>query len=335
MSLAACARCRTELAPNARACPVCGALVHGDALKRLAAQAERAAQAGDVFAARDHWQQALDLLPPDSQQFSTIQMRVDGLSRQIASSAVGLPAGAGTTQGWKQRAGGIGAIAVLLVSKLKFLLLGLTKASTFLSMFAFFGVYWSIYGWPLALGLVLGIYVHEMGHVAMLRRLGIEAGAPLFIPGVGALVMLKQRVTDPLTDAMIGLAGPVGGLAAALTSMVLYLLTGVKVFLAIAELTAFLNLFNLIPVWQLDGSRGLSVLARGERWGLVAVIVLAVLATQVGILYIVGAVAIWRTIGSVPGPGDRRLLAVYSALVITLSWLAHGVTTQTIAGAAN
>ena len=60
---------------------------------------------------------------------------------------------------------------LLLVSKLKFLLLGLTKASTFISMFAFFGVYWSIYGWPLALGLVLSIYIHEMGHVAMLRRL--------------------------------------------------------------------------------------------------------------------------------------------------------------------
>ena len=60
-------------------------------------------------------------------------------------------------------------------------------------MFAFFGVYWSIYGWPLALGLVVSIYIHEMGHVAMLRRLGIAAGAPLFIPGMGAVVMLKQH----------------------------------------------------------------------------------------------------------------------------------------------
>ena len=104
------------------------------------------------------------------------------------------------------------------LGKLKFLLLGLTKASTFVSMFAFFGVYWSIYGWPLALGLVLSIYIHEMGHVAMLRRLGIAAGAPMFIPGVGALVMLKQHVADPLTDAKIGLAGPVWGLGAALAA---------------------------------------------------------------------------------------------------------------------
>jgi hypothetical protein len=48
-------------------------------------------------------------------------------------------------------------------------------------------VHWSVYEWPLALGLVLSIYIHEMGHVAMLRRLGIDSSAPMFIPGVGAL----------------------------------------------------------------------------------------------------------------------------------------------------
>ena len=100
-------------------------------------------------------------------------------------------------------------------------------------MFAFFGVYWSIYGWPLALGLVVSIYIHEMGHVAMLRRLGIGASAPMFIPGVGALVMLKQRVDDPLTDAKIGLAGPVWGLGAAVAAFAAYLVTGAKIWLAI------------------------------------------------------------------------------------------------------
>ena len=119
---------------------------------------------------------------------------------------------------WRRGALGVVTVALLLLSKLKFLLLGLTKASTFVSMFAFFGVYWSIYGWPLALGLVLSIYIHEMGHVAMLRRLGIDAGAPMFIPGVGAFVMLKQHIGDPLTDAKIGLAGPVWGLGAALAA---------------------------------------------------------------------------------------------------------------------
>ena len=98
-------------------------------------------------------------------------------------------------------------MAFCSIGKLKFLLLGLTKLSTFASMFGFIAVYWSIHGWPLAVGLAGSIYIHEMGHVAMLRRLGIQAGAPLFIPGVGALVMLKEHVTDPIVDARIGLAG--------------------------------------------------------------------------------------------------------------------------------
>ena len=226
---------------------------------------------------------------------------------------------------WRRGAAGVVTLALLLLSKLKFLLLGLTKASTFISMFAFFGVYWSVYGWPLALGLVLSIYIHEMGHVAMLRSLGIDAGAPMFIPGVGALVMLKQHIDDPLTDAKIGLAGPVWGLGAGLAASAMYAVTGARIWFAIAQLTGFLNLFNLIPVWQLDGSRGFHVLARWERWTLVLVIGLALMWTEQRLLLIVGAVAVWRAMQRDAGPGDTRVLATFVALIVSLSWLARGV----------
>ena len=61
----------------------------------------------------------------------------------------------------------------------------------------------------LALGLVLSIYVHEMGHVIALRRYGFKADAPMFIPGLGAIIRLRQHVVDPRADAQIGLAGPI------------------------------------------------------------------------------------------------------------------------------
>jgi Zn-dependent protease len=215
-------------------------------------------------------------------------------------------------------------VGALVLSKLKFLLLGLTKAGTFLSMFAFFAVYWSTYGWPLALGLVVSIYIHEMGHVAMLRALGIDAGAPLFIPGVGALVMLRQRV-DPLTDAKIGLAGPVWGVGAALTSLALFTMTRAEIWLALTQLTAFINLFNLIPIWQLDGSRGLHALSRAQRWTLVAVIVVAFVMSGQQMLLIVGAAAVWRAFQREEGPGDTRALATFAVLVILLSLLTRGV----------
>jgi len=217
------------------------------------------------------------------------------------------------------------AIGLFLLTKGKLLLLGLSKGTTFLSMIPFLAVYWAAYGWKFALGLMLSIYVHEMGHVAMLRRLGIRADAPLFIPGVGALVMLRERVTDALVDARIGLAGPVWGLSAAIAAWIAYVATGAAIFLAIAELTAFLNLFNLIPVWQLDGSRGFHVLSQRERWMILGVIGLALWITGVRLLWIVGAVVAYRTIRGETGPGHRQTVLTFAGLVLALSWLARAV----------
>ena len=321
-----CARCGTELPPVAVACPACASLIHADTLKQLAAQADVATRAGELVSARNHWATALSLLPAHSRQHATIRDRLAELGRSIDSSAAEeAPAAARRTPWWRRGAPGLVTVALLLIGKLKFLLLGLTKASTFISMFAFFGVYWSIYGWPLALGLVLSIYIHEMGHVAMLRRLGIDAGAPMFIPGVGAFVMLKQHIGDPLNEAKVGLAGPVWGLGAALAAFGIYAVTGARIWLAIAQLTGFLNLFNLIPVWQLDGSRGLHVLAQSERWVLVAAIALALVITGQRLLFIVGGVAVWRSLQHETGPGDARVLATFVVLIFALSLLARGL----------
>jgi Zn-dependent protease len=321
-----CPQCATELAPDVLACPACHALVHAQTLKRLAADADASARAGDLVAARTRWSDALALLPRHSQQHVAVGERIEELTRQIGvHQSPDTPPPPDEAPWWRRGAPGLATVAILLLSKVKFLLLGLTKASTLVSMFAFFGVYWSIFGWPLALGLVLSIYIHEMGHVAMLRRLGIAATAPMFIPGLGALVLLKQRVTDPLTDAQIGLAGPVWGLGAAIVALAVYMLTGARIWLAIAQLTGFLNLFNLIPVWQLDGSRGFHVLARGERWLLVAVIALALIATEQRLLLVVGAVAVWRALQQETGPGDTRVLATFMMLIVALAWLARSV----------
>jgi Zn-dependent protease len=320
-----CDCCGSELPPDALACPACESLVHAHALKQLAARADAAIQAGNLVDARSHWTAALSLLPTHSHQHVVIRNKVADLNRQLGAAADSPTPQRDEIPWWRRGAPGFITVAVLLGSKLKFLLLGLTKASTFVSMFAFFGVYWSIYGWPLALGLVFSIYVHEMGHVAMLRRLGIAAGAPLFIPGVGAVVMLKQHVTDPLTDAKIGLAGPVWGLGAALAAYAMHVVTGAPIWLAIAQLTGFLNLFNLIPVWQLDGSRGFHALARWERWALVAAVVVALMVTEQRLLLIVGGVAAWRALQHDAGPGDTRVLATFVALVLALSFLARSV----------
>lgn len=322
-----CAQCGTELAPHALACPACGTLVHAEKLKQLAASADAAAGAGELEQARERWERALRFLPPDSRQHALIQGRVDELAKRIESvaSAGESPPRAEGGSWWKKGIGAGVTVVLLLLGKLKFLLLGLTKASTFFSMFAFFGVYWSPHGWPLALGLVISIYIHEMGHVAMLRRLGIAASAPMFIPGIGALVLLKEHVADPLADAKIGLAGPVWGLGAGLVALGVYAATRVPVWLAIAQLNGYVNLFNLIPVWQLDGSRGFHALGRWERWVVVGVIGVAFLLTGQKLLILVGGVAVWRAVQREVGPGDGRVLATFVVLVGALAWMAAGV----------
>lgn len=321
-----CGQCGTELAPHAVACPACRALVYAERLTQLAGAAEAANAVGDRVAARTAWEEALGLLPADSEQSVVIQGRVRQLTTEIEASA---PPAATTTKSarpwWQRGVAGIISLFVLVLGKLKFLLLGLTKASTFLSMFAFFAVYWGRYGWPLALGVVLSIYIHEMGHVAALKRLGIAASAPIFIPGIGALVLLKQRVDDPLVDAEIGLAGPVAGLGAALVALMVYETTRLPIWLAIAQLTGFINLFNLIPFWQLDGSRGFHALSRDERWIVVAVVAIALWLTGQRFLLLLGGVAVYRAFQREAGPGDRRVLATFVVLVAALAWLAKGV----------
>jgi Zn-dependent protease len=323
-----CPQCGTELAPHALACPTCGALVFSDKLKSLASSADAAAASGDLSGARGRWETALRFLPADSKQYAAVQSRIADLTTRIDGAN---PAAPGTKPAnpdhpaWRRALGAVVTGFLLILGKLKFLILGLTKASTFFSMFAFFGVYWSIFGWPLALGLVVSIYIHEMGHVFALRRLGLAAGAPLFIPGIGALVMLKEHPADAHIDAEIGLAGPIWGLGAGLAAMAVYYATRIPIWAAIAHLTGFINMFNLTPVWQLDGSRGFHALNRQQRWTVVGAIAIAYLLTNQGLLLVVGLVAVWRAVQQEQGPGDTKAFGTYVMLIGALSWLARAI----------
>lgn len=320
-SVHTCRRCGTELAPHALACPACSTFVHRARLEELARLAHAAAESGNRTLARGYWQEALAYVPVHSAQHDQISAHVAALADPVIPFQ---RRGSERTQWWRTTSVGVaGTLLLLLAGKLKFLLLGLSKISTVASMFGFVAVYWAIHGWPLAVGIAAAIYVHEMGHVSMLRHLGIRADAPLFIPGVGALVMLRQHVTDPIANARIGLAGPVWGLGATLAAWLAYAATGASIWLAIAEISAFLNLFNLIPVWQLDGSRGFLVLSQQERWTVVAAIGVALWLTAVPMLWIVGAVALYRTMRHAPGPGHVPTTATFAALVLALSWFAR------------
>jgi Zn-dependent protease len=223
---------------------------------------------------------------------------------------------------WTRRAGPLGAVGLVLWKLKTLLLLVVPKLGTAATMFASFSLYAFRYGWRYGLGLVLSIYVHELGHVVAMRRRGIAASAPMFIPGFGAIIRMVGYPKTPADDARVGLAGPWFGLGAAVACALIWQITGAPVFAALARSGAFINLLNLTPVWQLDGARGFRALSRAQRW-LIAILCAGSVAIsgEKFFLVLVGA-AVVRAFGNdAPAEGDRGACRQFVFLVVALTAL--------------
>jgi Zn-dependent protease len=168
---------------------------------------------------------------------------------------------------WKRGGGGIVALGLVIAkfaAKIKVVLLLLPKLkilTTSGSMLVSVAAYSLIWGWKFALGFVVLLFVHEMGHVIQLRREGIEASAPMFIPFLGAVVMAKSLGDDATAEARVGLAGPVLGTLGSLALLPIAIATGHDFWYALVFTGLFLNLFNLLPVVPLDGGRAMAALS--------------------------------------------------------------------------
>lgn len=144
--------------------------------------------------------------------------------------------------------------AVVLLPKLKLL----TTAVTALVSVAAYSLF---FGWWFAVGFVLLLFVHEMGHVFQLRREGIKASAPMFIPMMGAVITSRSLGDNALAEARVGLAGPILGTVGSGVCLLVAELTGSDFFRALAYIGFLLNLFNLLPVVPLDGGRAMAAMA--------------------------------------------------------------------------
>lgn len=179
---------------------------------------------------------------------------------------------------------------LLLALKVKFL-------GTALTMIVSIGAYALLFPLWFAVGLVALIWVHEMGHVIQLRREGIKASAPMFVPFLGAFVAMKQMPKDALAEARVGLAGPVLGTLGALAAMGIYALSPSPLFLGLAYVGFFLNLFNLMPMLPLDGGRAVGALSPAF-WlvGIVGTVALLFVIPNPIIILIalLGGMELWR-----------------------------------------
>jgi Zn-dependent protease len=190
--------------------------------------------------AHEYRQPEIEPIHPDSGRGESLLKKIGG-----AAVAVGLLLAK------------FGAKAKVLLFALPKLKLFTTSASMLVSIVA----YQLIFGWAFSVGFVLLLLLHEVGHVIQLRREGVEASAPVFIPFLGAAIWSKSLGRDTAAEARVGLAGPILGSIATLVPLGIWLATGEELWRALAYIGFFLNLLNLLPVLPLDGGRAMAALS--------------------------------------------------------------------------
>jgi Zn-dependent protease len=257
----------------------------------------------------------------------------------------------------RRRGGFVGGLltALAFVAKLGYFgKFGLTA----ITMVVAVGAYALIFGWAFAVGLVLIIFVHEMGHFLTSRAMGVPMSAPVFVPFLGAFTTAGRGLTsDRRREAIIAIAGPVSGF---LATLAVYgwalaqapLAQGVAFAFSLSYFGFFITLFNLIPMLPLDGGRVTSAVSKWFNLaGLVIVAALLVSewlgATLVNpmliLILILGGYSVWGRFQGArlgreapPLPVRTRVLigAGYIALValsgllmsLSAGWLsAHGL----------
>ncbi|WP_373865212.1 site-2 protease family protein [Paenibacillus koleovorans] len=235
----------------------------------------------------------------------------------------------------KSRWWGIGAIGTFLLGHVKTLLslfsMGKTGGAVLSAGVAIVFYAW-LYQWEFAVGVVVMVLMHELGHVMAARQKGLPVTAPFFIPFLGALIMLKRNPRDAVTEAYIAMGGPVVGTAAALLCFLLAWVLGHPLFYVIAYIGFVLNLINLLPIHPLDGGR-IAVTVTRWMWvaGLLSGIVIVIYIKSI-LLFIVWALFsidlflrfVWR------GPNQGRSYTLYGRIdrkideIAYANWLISG-----------
>jgi Zn-dependent protease len=248
--------------------------------------------------------------------------------------------GSGRGEGPLRRIGGalaaIGLFLAKLGTKAKLLLVALPKLKLFTtsaSMLVSIVAYQLIFGWLFSIGFVLLLLLHELGHVFQLRREGVKASAPMFIPFLGAVISANSMGDDAAAEARVGLAGPVLGSIATLVPLGIWIATGSHFWQALAFIGFFINLFNLLPILPLDGGRAMAALSPW-LWlvGLAGLVAMAFFFPSpiVLLILVLGGLESWRRwklrktpegreYHRIPARTRALVAAVYLLLIVALA----------------
>jgi len=312
-----CAACGQALDPYARACPQCHALVHAGELDALSAEAREAESRHDFAAARGAWTRALSLLPWDTTQAAWIRRRLREFPDDAPRAAVAAPPRPSDAPSWTRKLGPLAPIAAALLKGKG--LLALFNLKFLLSLGAFVGFYWTIFGFAFGVGFAALILIHELGHYVDIKRRGLPADMPIFLPGLGAYVRWRAMGVSADVRAMVSLAGPIAGALAAVVCAICWRATGADLWAALAHASAWLNLLNLTPIWVLDGAGAANVLSRQSRLWLVTLSLGLALVFSQGMFFVVAIGAAFRLVThDAPETSNRTVALTMSALLVGL-----------------
>jgi Zn-dependent protease len=312
-------------------CDQCHALVYSQELERLAANAKALEAKGQLRQAREQWLTGLPLLPPNSKQADWIQRHARSLDdaadriQPVFDSSGGKDNdGNKTDNKWAKRLGPLGPVAVLL-AKGKVLLAAIFKLKFLLSFAAFFALYWAMFGMKFGLGFTVLILLHEMGHYIDIKRRGLPADMPVFLPGLGAYVRWQALGVSLETRAAISLAGPLAGFFASLACAILWWQTGDPLWAALARAGAWLNILNLIPVWVLDGGQAALALSNTERMVLLTAALAFWLVFHESVFFLVAAGAGYQIFfaGDLPAHPSRTTTIYFVVVLAALGIILH------------
>jgi Zn-dependent protease len=306
-----CKACGRELALAQLACEQCHTLAFSEELIVLSSRANRFEEEDDFTRALEEWRKSLEMLPARSTQADWVREHIRKLELSAATSAPR------SKNNWARKLGPLAPLAIFL-AKAKWLL-AIFKLKFLLSLGAFFALYWHLWGWKFGVGFGALILIHEMGHYIDIRRRGLPAEMPVFLPGFGAYVRWQALGVSLETRAAVSLAGPLAGWLASLACLLLWWQTGEPIWAGLARAGAWLNLMNLIPIWVLDGGQATNALDRNGRWILLVSAAFMGFIFQESAFVLVAGGFIWRLFTKdLPAIASPRTVGYYCCVMALL-----------------
>ena len=320
-----CPSCSHWLPEGTLACPDCQTLTYGVYLSQIAYSAQQLEQEQKWAEARERWKSALRWLPEEAPQAESVRQHVAQIDARLKAAD-------DQRARWTKRLGPFAPIALFLL-KIKSAIFLLFKLKFLLSFLAFFGIYWVLFGWKFAAGFIVCLFLHEMGHYVALKRRGLKADLPVFVPMMGAYVRWYSQGVSLEDLASISLAGPFAGLLAAGACYGIFVATHAPIFMVLVYVGAWVNFLNLFPLLGLDGAQAALALSRLQR-GLIALTcgVLFALSITNGdvfgpstlwIFLIVGLGMAWASFGSAPEKASSKIFLYFQALVLILGVIVY------------